>query len=173
MAGWNLHKNEEKQWYNGSTLFQELDNFDAPTVPQLKSPLRFPIADAYKTLHYGLVVSGRVESGFITPHSRVCFHPGQHTALAKGISRGPVSVEAAIPGDTVEIQLSGVEENALTSGQVACWNQYPVPVVTEFRAQIATFDTLRIPIVKGQQFILHTQHIEVSCESKCSLLFIT
>lgn len=167
ITGWNLDSmsansdNGACSWYTGPSLLKALEDMEHPTGPSLHTPLRFAIADAYKTLHHGLVISGRVESGFITPQTRVAIHPGQHTAFIKSISRGNAPLEAAVPGDTVELSLSGVEENILGSGQIACWTQFPVPVVTEFRAQLATFEGLKIPMVAGQQFTLHTQHVEV------------
>eukprot|EP01138_Halocafeteria_seosinensis_P002453 gb/GECG01002510.1/.p1 GENE.gb/GECG01002510.1/~~gb/GECG01002510.1/.p1 ORF type:complete len:635 (+),score=84.35 gb/GECG01002510.1/:1-1905(+) len=169
LSGWNLDNDstsmgsDTASWYTGPSLLRALETVEHTVGPSLDTALRFPIADAYKTLHHGLVISGRVESGFITPQTRVALHPGQHTAFVKSISRGNALLEAAVPGDTVELSLSGVEENLLGSGQVACWTQFPVPVVTEFRAQLATFEALKIPIVAGQQFTLHTQHVEIPC----------
>lgn len=151
-----------RRWYKGPSLTQQLDSFEPIARPPPDSPLRFTLADVYKTASQGLTVSGKVEGGFVVPQQRLQVYPGGQSTSVRSISRGGRAVDAAVSGDSVELGLAGIDETVLSSGQILCWPNHPVPVVQKIQAQILTFDTLRIPIVRGQQFMLHTQHLEAS-----------
>jgi translation elongation factor EF-1alpha len=79
----------------------------------------------------------------------------------------------AAAGDIVEITLGGLDADAvfngssgqgiLSPGRVLCWPSHPSTTAIKFKAQIATLPSLDMPIVAGQQFMLHSHALEVTC----------
>ena len=68
ISGWcgdnMVEKSDNMPWYKGQTMMEALDAIKEPKRPILK-PLRLPISDVYKIPRIGLVIVGRVETGFI------------------------------------------------------------------------------------------------------------
>lgn len=158
-------------WWTGGTLLDTLDALPDPPR-QADAPLRICIADVYHASGAGLCIAGRVESGWVTPHTRLAALPGSETLSIKHILTGGVEVPGPKPGQTqavawaghtITAAVGGIDEHALLPGQVLTLPSAHVPVVTRFTANIATLPTLRIPLVAGQAFELHAHNVAVPC----------
>jgi elongation factor 1 alpha-like protein len=104
-----------------------------------------------------------MEGGWLAPHTRIVVIPGGETATVKSLTLNGAPVQLAAAGDNVDAAIGGVDETALTPGQVLCWPSHPIREVVKFKAQIACFATLDMPIVPGQQFMFHAHTVEVPC----------
>ena len=74
-----------------------------------------------------------------------------------------MKVPFAAAGDNVDVSIGGVEENALRPGQVLCWPSQPIHAIVKFKAQIACLPSMTMPLVPGQQFMLHSHTLEEPC----------
>jgi hypothetical protein len=71
------------EWYTGPTLLQALEAVRAP--PRLLDrPLRLCVADVYRSPVAGLTVAGRIEGGWLVPHTKLVVVPGASGAAAGG-----------------------------------------------------------------------------------------
>jgi elongation factor 1 alpha-like protein len=144
------------------TLLQALDSLRAPPRP-LDRPLRICVSDVYRRDSHGLTAAGRVEGGWVAPHTRVLIVPGGETATVKSVAVNGVVVPYAVVGDNVDLALGGVEEAVLAPGQVLCWPTHPVRAVRRFKAQVHILPGVEMPLVAGQQFTLHSHTVEEPC----------
>jgi elongation factor 1 alpha-like protein len=125
-------------------------------------PLRVTVSDVFRSPVTGLSVSGKVEAGWLVPHAKLLVCPGGATAAVRSLTRrGAPAATAATAGDAVEVALGGVDEVALAAGHVLTWPSHPIPVVSQFKAQIMTLPALQVPVVKGHAFVLHAHNVEV------------
>jgi len=148
-------------WYDGPTLLDALTSAKPPPRMLVDKPLRLCISDVYKA--GTLVAAGRLEGGFLEPHTAVMVAPGHTTATVKHLAINGRPVAGAAAGDNVDVGLGGIEEGAVHPGQVLCWPSHPIRPITRFKAQVAVFPTLAMPIVPGQQFMLHSHILEEPC----------
>jgi len=172
-------------WYPAAapTLVQALDALAPPArLPAAQLALRLCVADVFRPAAGaagagggGICVSGRVEGGWIAPHTRVVVSPGGEAATVKSVSINGASVPFAAAGDTVDVLLGGLDLDAgggaglaaaqqvLGPGCVLCWASHPLAPALKLKARISTLPTLEMPIVAGQQFTLHCHALEEPC----------
>ena len=172
MTGENLTSQNKEcnlyKWYkDGPTLLQGIDQFPAGTrLRAMDKPFRFSVSDVFKSLILGgAVVSGRVQTGVCVVGDELLIMPINQKCTIKNIFMNNISTEAALVGQTVEISLSGLDDdplNVLRVGQVLCEAYRPVPLAREVEARIQTFDALKIPMIKGTQLNCHHQNVELS-----------
>ena len=180
-------------WYNGPSLLGALERCKPPPGRSegltSDKPLRMPISDVFRSQAQGLTVAGRLEGGYLLPHSRLLVvtpgplaseHGGSSssssgasaaaasvstavTATVRNLSINGSPVPAAVSGDVADVGIGGVDEERLPPGSVLCWPSHPIKAVLKFKAQIATLPGLDMPIVPGQQFTLHALGWEEAC----------
>jgi len=150
-------------WWTVScpTLLQALARLRPPPSSPLTlgRPLRFVVADTYRSPLLGLTVSGRLESGWLVPQTRtVVVHPiavGAGVTLSvKALLVGGEPVRAAVAGDIVEVGVGGVE-GGFRPGQVLAWPGAPVPTTTKIKAALSMLPGLDMPLVEGQHCTVH------------------
>jgi len=165
-------------WYLPSqpTLVEALDRLRAPPRA-VERAFRLSIADVFRPASSagsaggggGVAVTGRIEGGWIAPHTRVVIMPGNEAATVKSVSVNGASVPFACAGDTVDVSLGGIDRDdaeargVLAPGRVLCWASHPLAPCVKFKAQIACLPTLEMPVVAGQQFQLHSHCAEEPC----------
>jgi len=89
---------------------------------------------------------------------------GHETASVKSIAINGKVVPFAAAGDNVDVALGGLDNEAsVRPGSILCWATHPIRQITRFKAQIATFPALDMPLLPGQQFMLHTHSAEEPC----------
>ena len=128
-------KSEKMPWYDGPTLFDLFDKFEAPPKP-VDKPLRIPLQDVYTITGIGVVAVGRVETGVLRPDTRVAVEPINKVCEVKTLEMHHDRLDQAVPGDNIGINLKGIERRELKRGDVLGDEKNPPTVAGEFRAQI-------------------------------------
>eukprot|EP01029_Cantina_marsupialis_P023887 TRINITY_DN60210_c0_g1_i3.p1 TRINITY_DN60210_c0_g1~~TRINITY_DN60210_c0_g1_i3.p1 ORF type:complete len:421 (-),score=132.34 TRINITY_DN60210_c0_g1_i3:130-1392(-) len=162
-TGENLVKSSEEalqSWYKGPTLVEAIDKIES-SRRLISRPFRFCVSDVYKSPTLGVTVAGKVESGVVMAQDRLLVLPVGESCTVKGIECQGDSVKYGVAGDNVEIGLGDIEQECLTLGSYLCPTNHPIPIVPRFEGKIQTFGTLKVPIIKGRQLILHIQSAEV------------
>jgi len=121
-------------WYDGPTLVDALDAFDAPVPPE-DAPLRLPIQDVYRFDHRR-ILAGRLESGRVQAGDTLRFEPGGRTARVATVEAWSAPARAAAgAGESVGLTLD--EQIFVERGQVAFLDGDRAPTVTtRFRARL-------------------------------------
>ena len=121
-------------WYDGPTLVDALDAFEAPTAPE-DAPLRLPIQDVYRFDHRR-ILAGRLESGRVAVGDTLRFEPGGRTARVASVEAWSAPArDGAGAGESVGITLD--EQIFVERGQVAFRDGGPAPTVTtQLRARL-------------------------------------
>ena len=100
------HLPEKMGWFEGDTLLDTLDRFEAPPKPVAR-PLRFPVQDVYK-FEDGRVIVGRVEAGKLVVGEEILFSPSNLKATITEIKTWPeggAKKLEAKPGEVIGITL--------------------------------------------------------------------
>ena len=162
-----VEESEEMDWYDGPTLLEALDEFEAPEKPH-DLPLRVPIQDAYKIKGVGTVPVGRVETGKFKAGMQVKFEPAS-TRLnrdiggeVKSIEMHHEEVEEANPGDNVGFNVRGVGKDDVKRGDVAGTPDNPPTVADSFKAQIIVLSHPNV-ITEGYTPVFHVNTAQVAC----------
>ncbi|XP_067935703.1 HBS1-like protein isoform X3 [Watersipora subatra] len=144
-------------WYTGKPLIQEIENFKPPER-LVNKPLRMCVQDIFKGMSGSFSVAGRMEAGDIQNGDRVLVMPSAEYATVKGIliDEGPEKIGFA--GDTVTLQLLGIDIQKVHVGCVLCDPASPVPVVTRLKARLIIFN-LEVPITQGYPVVYHSQSL--------------
>jgi elongation factor 1-alpha len=152
ISGWNgdnmLEPSENMKWfkgwnkkikdkdYTGVTLYEALDDIEAPKRPTDK-PLRLPLQDVYKIGGIGTVPVGRVETGIIKPGMIVTFAPVNLTTEVKSVEMHHTALEEAQPGDNVGFNVKNISVKDVRRGNVCGDSKNDPPKETEeFKAQV-------------------------------------
>jgi hypothetical protein len=95
-----------RAWYAGPTLVGALDSLRPPprAPAALERPLRLCISDVYRSPIHGLTLAGRIESGYLLPHTRLTLVPSHEGCSAKGISINGSPTGLALAGACVLLQ---------------------------------------------------------------------
>ena len=154
-----VNQSERMDWYEGPTVSQALDLFEAPVAPT-DLPLRFPVQDVYKFDERRIIV-GRVESGRLRVGDTLLISPTNKTVRVASIEswNSPAPVLAASAGQSIGITLA--DQVFIERGQIAS-NVENLPVETNvFRARI--FWLGRKPLIVGKTYKLKlaTSHYNV------------
>ncbi|KAJ3734405.1 P-loop containing nucleoside triphosphate hydrolase protein [Lentinula guzmanii] len=138
---------ELRQWYDGPTLADYLDQLEPP-ARDIYAPLRIPISNVFKGSSSGVAVSGRLCGGVVQVGERLRVLPGDETAAVKMIEVKDESVPWAAAGMNVTLYLTSIDPVHLNIGNVLCPPTNLVPLATTFTARIIVFD-IQIPITSG------------------------
>ncbi|KAF9436139.1 HBS1-like protein [Entomortierella beljakovae] len=151
-------------WYTGPTLTETIDGLEAPTRA-VEKPLRMSVTDVFKGTG-GVAVAGRLDAGHVQVGETVVVMPGSENAVVKTMEVNDEPTRWAAAGDSVLLNLVGIDILQVSIGSVLCTVDAPIPVTTHFAAQIVVFD-IRIPITVGFPIIMHHQsHNEPGVISK-------
>ncbi|KAG5178193.1 P-loop containing nucleoside triphosphate hydrolase protein [Tribonema minus] len=147
-------------WYRGDTFLQAIDRFTAAPRAVLK-PMRMVCSDIAPT-GKGVVVSGRLLQGRLQQGNRVLVMPIGDLATASRVEKGGAQPGPARAGDSVEVTLTGVDVTRMVPGSCLCKARSPVPVAEKLEAQVATLDALAVPLIRGTEFLLHLQGVDIT-----------
>ena len=166
LMGHNMKDTVKKEmcpWYQGESLFNVLDAVETASRDPLAS-FRMPVMDRYKDM--GTVVMGKSEAGLVRKGDSLVVMPNKVPVKVTAIWRDEEEVNAARPGENLRLRLSGIEEDEISAGFVVCSKFNPVPVVTQFEAQIAILELLEHkPILTGgYKAVLHLHSVVEECE---------
>ena len=149
-------------WYKGKTLIAALDDLKVPEKETGKA-LRLPVQDVYTITGIGTVPVGRVETGVLTPNSKVVFMPSNVTGVVKSIEMHHESMPKAEPGDNVGFNVGGVAKNQIKRGDVAGPVDNPPSVAKTFTAQIIVLNHPSVMTV-GYTPVFHVHTAQVACQ---------
>jgi peptide chain release factor subunit 3 len=93
-------------WYSGPALIELLDTMEIDR--KYNGPLLMPVADKVKDM--GIVVMGKLESGFVKKGQQVMLMPNKKQCEVMQIYQEDVEVPQAFNGDNVRIRMKGIEE---------------------------------------------------------------
>lgn len=157
----------ELAWYQGPTVLQQLDRFEAP-VPPLDAALRFPIQDVYRFDHRR-ILAGRVESGKLKVGDKLYFYPGGKSSTVASVERwsAPAS-DVALTGESVGVTLA--EQIFVERGHVATHFESPLVQAHEVHARVFWLGKRPLDKSKRYKLKLATQEAEVQVKEIRSVL---
>ncbi|KAH9261517.1 translation elongation factor Tu [Batrachochytrium salamandrivorans] len=174
LTGENLHvKRHLPNWAEKlPSVTQCLDSLPGARRP-VDKPMRFVVSDCYKTIHLGLVVSGKVESGVVRRGDvvQLCPLSGGVTATVKEILMHNQPVRRVKAGENCELAITSrehalqdlLEAKQQVGGVVLCDPKNPVPVASRLTCRVQTMPSLKYPLHVGSQLLLHIHSTSVPC----------
>jgi len=164
--GDNSAKDKGKMdWWSGPTILGGIDNFASPEKPT-NLPLRWPIQDVYTIKGVGTVPVGKIETGVMKPGQAIIFKPsmkpGGATGEVKTIEMHHETLNQAVPGDNVGVNIRGIAKNEIRRGDVAGPSNDPPTVAKAFTAQIMVLNHPSV-ITKGYTPVFHCYTAQVAC----------
>lgn len=156
-----VKKSENMKWYNGKTLYENLDEVDPPSLPTDK-PLRLPVEDVYSIKGIGLVPVGRVESGIMRPNDKVTVMPINKDGEIKSIETHHTQLADAKPGDNVGFNVRGWAKEDIGKGDVIGHTSNKPSVLEEFTANIVVLNH-PTAIAAGYTPVFHIHTAQLSC----------
>ncbi|MEW5299289.1 MAG: hypothetical protein WDW36_002320 [Sanguina aurantia] len=151
------------EWYEGVSLFDTLDLIDGVERNPLV-PFRMPIVDRWRDM--GTIVMGKSEAGFIRVGDVLQLMPNKLKVKVDAIFRDEKESYAARSGENLRLRVTGAEETDISAGFVLSSIKNPVPMVTQFEAQLMIVELLEHnPIFTvGYKAILHIHTAVEECE---------
>lgn len=151
-------RNGSTSWYDGPTVLESLDMFEATRSKQDK-PLRMPVQDVYK-FDKRRIIAGRVESGILRVGDRVLFSPSRHDGVVKSIERwnSPVR-DFALPGESIGLTLA--EHLFIERGDVVSHTDNPPNVGATIAANVFWLGNRHLR--SGGKYVLKLATQEVEC----------
>lgn len=83
-------------------------------------------------------------------HGQVLVMPFRDVATVRSLERDSQVYNAAKAGDSVTINLQGIDANHVMAGGVLCHPEFPVPVANHLELKVLILDN-GIPILIGSQ----------------------
>ncbi|XP_023645410.1 eukaryotic peptide chain release factor GTP-binding subunit ERF3A isoform X4 [Capsella rubella] len=149
-------------WWSGPSFFEVLDSIEIPPRDP-NGPFRMPIIDKFRDM--GTVVMGKVESGSIREGDSLVVMPNKEHVKVVGIYCDEDKVKRAGPGENLRVRITGIEDESIWSFSLFSVSVKPVPVVTEFVAQLQILELLDNAIfTAGYKAILHIHAVVEECE---------
>lgn len=132
----------DASWYTGPTLVEELDHSE-PVTRALEKPLRFTVGDIFRGgVQNPLSVSGRIEAGSLQTGDALLAQPASQKAFVKSLEVDNESVDWAVAGQNVVINLSDIDPIHLKIGDVLSSPSSPIPCVKQFTIKALAFEYL-------------------------------
>lgn len=136
-------------WYAGPTLLAALDAFQ-PAREAAGMPLRFPVQDVY-VWDRKRIYAGRVESGELSPGTRVRFTPSGKSSRVRSVEKwNDPSMARASAGECVGVTLE--DELFLERGEVMGWEDEVPAAAREITASL--FWLGNEPLRVGRRYLL-------------------
>ncbi|MCQ2816269.1 MAG: GTP-binding protein [archaeon] len=162
-------KDTSGKWYDGPTLFDMIDNLDAPPRAS-DTPIRYVISDCSLSSVNGLqgfVLFGKLETGVITDKDEIQISPIGLKTKIRSMAVNKEKVDTIYAGQTAEILLSldKSSKEEILPGYVLSSIEFPIPVVDKMKIQIKTLD-IKCPLSLNQKMFLHLQGQKVQITIK-------
>jgi len=152
-----------REWYAGPSFLEMVDGFNPPRQDR-DAPLRAFVTDVIPTGgRGGVAVACRCAAGRVRAGQRVQVFPNGDVGTVRNILSNGESATRFCAGDNAEIIIADVDPLRISVGHVLCKPNAPPFVGERLTAQIRTLDVLQVPIIKGTQFSIHTQSVDVPC----------
>ena len=114
-TGWSANLNKDTT-IKGHTIKDSLETFVRPPQRDTVGKLRIPVSGVYKIKGVGDIITGRVERGVLRPNDVIGFATsGINNCKIFTIEMHHKSVEEALPGDNVGLNIKGLSKDILPS----------------------------------------------------------
>lgn len=152
LRGDNLvKKSENMPWYEGPTLLEALNSLSPPKSKE-ELPLRFVADDAYDRPGSGTVLQGKIISGKLEVNDKVKVLPASEIGTIKEIWLDEDSVEEAVSGEHVVVNLRDVDRDHLDAGVVLAPPDYDYQPPREITARLLVMEK---PLIPASTIALH------------------
>lgn len=150
-------------WWNEGCLFDTLDAIE-PMDRNPLAPMRLPVVDRWKDM--GTIIMGKIETGFMRVGDVYQLMPNKLRVKVEAIYRDEKEVTATRSGENLRVRVTGAEESDISPGFVLSSIKNPVPIVTQFEAQLMIVELLEHnPIFTvGYKGVLHIHTAVEECE---------
>ena len=150
----------------GQGLAELADSLDGlleatPPRPDVGRP-RVPIDRVFTISGFGTVVTGTLVDGSIHVGDEMQIVPGGRLVRVRGLQRHNQKVESVGPGNRVAANLSGVEKNELSRGDVLA-NPGTIQPARRIDATLRVVTSAPHAVRHGSELLLHTGTAEVGC----------
>ena len=129
--------------------------------PDLGRP-RLPIDRVFTISGFGTVVTGTLVDGSIKVGDEMQTMPGGRLVRVRGLQRHNQKVESVGPGSRVAANLSGVDKNELSRGDVLA-NPGAIQPARRIDATLTVVTSAPHAVRHGAELLLHTGTAEVGC----------
>ncbi|KAF3648892.1 hypothetical protein T459_10782 [Capsicum annuum] len=143
-------------WFQGPCLLDAIDSLQPPQRDYSK-PFLMPICDVVRVQSQGQVsVCGKLERGALQTGNKVLVMPSREMATVRSLERDSQVCNTAKAGDSVTINLQGIDASHVMAGGVLCHPEFPVPVANHLELKVLILDNAS-PILIGSQleFLVH------------------
>ncbi|XP_078428025.1 translation elongation factor EF1A/initiation factor IF2gamma family protein [Wolffia australiana] len=165
LLGYNIKSKMDPKacsWWSGPCLFDVLDSVEVPPRDP-NGPVRMPIIDKFKDM--GTMVMGKIESGSIREGNSLLLMPNKVDVKVLAVFVDDEKMNSAGPGENVKVKLAGINDEDILPGFVLSSHDKPVPLVSEFNAQLQILELLDNAIfTAGYKAVLHVHSIVEECE---------
>jgi selenocysteine-specific elongation factor len=144
-------------------LLAALDSLlgEAPSRPDVGRP-RLPIDRAFTMSGFGTVVTGTLVDGSLNLGEELQVVPGGRAVRVRGLQQHNRKVETAAPGSRVAANLTGVEKDQLTRGDVLA-RPKTLEATRRVDATVRVLASASQSLRHGTELLLHTGTAEVGC----------
>ena len=148
-------KSENMPWYTGKTLLEHLETVDV-TETEAEEGFYMPVQRVCRPNHEFRGFQGQIESGSVKVGQTITTLPSNETATVKSLLNGDKTVEEAVTGQAVTIQLD--REVDVSRGCVLT-DKADVPVAKSFQATLLWMDDSRLTLGKEYLVKIGTKRI--------------
>ncbi|XP_009608196.1 uncharacterized protein [Nicotiana tomentosiformis] len=148
-------------WFQGPCLLDAIDSLQLPQRDYSK-PFLLPICDVVRAQSQGQVsICGKLERGALQTGNevQVLLMPSREMATVRSLERDSQVCNSAKAGDSVTINLQGIDANHVMAGGVLCHPEFPVPVANHLELKVLILDN-SIPILIGSQLEFLVHHVK-------------
>ncbi|XP_016466066.2 uncharacterized protein LOC107788851 isoform X1 [Nicotiana tabacum] len=148
-------------WFQGPCLLDAIDSLQLPQRDYSK-PFLLPICDVVRAQSQGQVsICGKLERGALQTGNevQVLLMPSREMATVRSLECDSQVCNSAKAGDSVTINLQGIDANHVMEGGVLCHPEFPVPVANHLELKVLILDN-SIPILIGSQLEFLVHHVK-------------
>ena len=148
-------KSENMPWYTGKTLLNHLETVDVDET-ETEEGFYMPVQRVCRPNHEFRGFQGQIESGSVKVGQTITTLPSNETATVKSLLNGNKTVEEAVTGQAVTIQLD--REVDVSRGCVLT-DKADIPVAKGFQATLLWMDDSKLTLGKEYLVKLGTRKI--------------
>lgn len=154
-----VEKSESMPWYNGPTVIEALERLEVPKFP-IEEPFLMAINETIERNPREVIITGKIESGFVCPKDTISIVPLDQRFLVKQVDIGEKTVPFASAGCIASITVVSSQISiSIPVGSAAVAPDKVLTCSQEFTARINTFE-MSLPILRGTQLIFHRHAVD-------------
>jgi len=131
-----------------------------------EDPLIMPIDNCFKVKGVGTIALGIVRSGVIKKHDKVMIEPFGKEATVKGIQSQDNSLEEAVAGMRLGVNLRGVEPEGIDRGFIICGKENKIIKSSELKVSLKRNKFFKQELKENTSVMINVGLQTVSCDVK-------